>query len=203
MAGSSGRPHIFEAESPRPGLVGSFLFGRNLTDFRCVVWGILAYSAAQHCRGGRTMASVKAWKQKEKGEPSYPDDFEVAQKAVLQVTDIKTNHNKYYAIELHTGKGKGDYAFRVFTHYGRTDDLETNPDAGQKECRYFATLAEAQGCYQTIYREKTNPRKGYKEVSLASTKIGSHKARGTSAGDVDAKTLEKLAKAKAEAAAKN
>jgi poly [ADP-ribose] polymerase len=149
------------------------------------------------------VASVKAWKQQEKGEPSFPEDFEVAQKAVLQVTDIKTNHNKYYAIELHTGKGKADYPFRVFTHYGRTDDLETNPDAGQKECRYFATLGEAQACYQTIYREKTSPRKGYKEVSLASTKIGSHKARGTSAGDVDAKTLEKLAKAKAEAAAKN
>ncbi len=148
------------------------------------------------------MASVKSWKYQEKGEPSFPVDFEVSQKAVLQVTDIKTNHNKYYAIELHSGKGKADYCFRVFTHYGRTDDLENNPNAGQKECRYFATLAEAQGCYQTIYREKTNPRKGYREVSLASTKIGSDKARGTSAGDVDAKTLEKLAKAKAEAAAK-
>lgn len=148
------------------------------------------------------MASVKAWKVKEKGEPAFSDDFEISQKAVLQVTDIKTNHNKYYAIELHAAKGKGDFAFRVFTHYGRTDDLENNPEAGQKECRYFEGAAEAQACYQTIYKEKTNPRKGYKEVSLASTKIGSAKARGTSAGDVDAKTLEKLAKAKADAAAK-
>src|SRR5258708_1313835 len=135
------------------------------------------------------MASVKSWKNGESGEPAFAEDFDIAQKAVLQVTDIKTNHNKYYAIELHGGKGKGDYGFRVFTHYGRTDDLETNPNAGQKECRYFATLPEAQACYQSIYREKTNPRKGYKELSLASTKIGSHKARGTSAGEVDAKTL--------------
>jgi poly [ADP-ribose] polymerase len=149
------------------------------------------------------MASVKAWKNQATGEPSYPADFEIAQKAVLQVTDIKTNHNKYYAIELHSTKEKAQFLFRVFTHYGRTDDLENNPEAGQKECRYFGTLPEAQACYQSIYREKTNPRKGYKEVSLASTKIGSAKARGTSAGDVDAKTLEKLAKAKAEAAAKN
>src|SRR5687767_7921137 len=120
------------------------------------------------------MASVKAWKVQESGEPAFPSDFEIARKAVLQVTDIKTNHNKYYAIELHHAtKDAGDFAFRVFTHYGRTDDLENNPNAGQKECRYFATMAEADGCYQTIYREKTNPRKGYKEVSLASTKIGS------------------------------
>ena len=43
--------------------------------------------------------------------------------AVLQVTDIKTNHNKYYALELHRAALKGKPAFRVFTHYGRTDDL--------------------------------------------------------------------------------
>lgn len=151
------------------------------------------------------MAKVKAWKQGEKGAPAYPDDFDVVQKAVLQVTDIKSNHNKYYGIELHSADGKAakkDARFRVFTHYGRTDDLETNPDSGQKECRYFENLPEAQGCYQQIYREKTGPAKGYKEVSLASSKIGSQKARGTSAGEVDAKTIEKLAKAKAEAAAK-
>ena len=98
------------------------------------------------------MAKVKSWKNGEKGEPSFPSDFEIVNKAVLQVTDIKSNHNKYYAIELHSGKVEGAKkngyaaAFRVFTHYGRTDDLETKPDSGQKECRYFDTLAEAQGC---------------------------------------------------------
>jgi poly [ADP-ribose] polymerase len=165
------------------------------------------------------MAKVKAWKQGESGEPSFPEEFEIVRKAVLQVTDIKSNHNKYYAIELHSasasgadgtyganGKAakpaKGQSPFRVFTHYGRTDDLETNPDSGQKECRYFDSLPEAQAGYQEIYRQKTGPSKGYKEVSLASSKIGSQKARGTSAGEVDAKTLDKLAKAKAEAAAK-
>ncbi len=138
------------------------------------------------------MASVKAWKFGDSSAPKFPNEFEIVQKAVLQVTDIKTNHNKYYAIELHSAQLKGKTTFRVFTHYGRTDDLETNPDAGQKECRFFDSIGEAQANYQSIFREKTGSRKGYKEVALASSKIGSQKARGTSTGDVDAKTLEKI-----------
>ena len=81
------------------------------------------------------MASVKAWKVGDAGAPAFPDDFEIVKKAVLQVTDIKSNHNKYYAIELHQAMHEGKTCYRVFTHYGRTDDLDTNPDAGQKECR--------------------------------------------------------------------
>ena len=153
------------------------------------------------------MTANRVWRNGDSGQPAYPADFEVVQKAVLQATDIRSNHNKYYALELHAVGGgaapsSAELPCRLFTHYGRTDDLEANPDSGQKECRYFASLAEAQAAYGSIYREKTNPRKGYREVSLASTKIGSAKARGTSAGEVDAKTLEKLAKAKAEADAK-
>ena len=113
-------------------------------------------------------------------------------KAVLQVTDIKSNHNKYYAIEMHSATHGGKTTYRVFTHYGRTDDLETNPNAGQKECRFFDTPQEARANYDSIYREKTSARKGYKEISLASSKIGSQKARGTSSGEVDAKTLQKI-----------
>jgi poly [ADP-ribose] polymerase len=138
------------------------------------------------------MATVKSWKWNDPSAPKFPKEFEIIQKAVLQVTDIKSNHNKYYAIELHSGKQKGKTIYRVFTHYGRTDDLETNPDAGQKECRFFNNLTEARNCYESIYREKTSPRKGYKEVSLASTKIGSQQARGTSSGEIDEKTLAKI-----------
>lgn len=138
------------------------------------------------------MAAVKAWKFGDGGAPAFPDDFDIVKKAVLQVTDIKTNHNKYYAVELHSATVQGKQLFRIFTHYGRTDDLESNPNAGQKECRFFDTPGEADVCYQTIYREKTSAKKGYKEVSLASSKIGSQKARGTSSGDIDAKTLERL-----------
>lgn len=143
------------------------------------------------------MASVKAWKYGDPSAPAFPDDFEIVKKAVLQVTDIKTNHNKYYGIELHRGKLKGAAVYRVFTHYGRTDDLESNPNAGQKECRHASSEGEATAIYQSIYAEKTSSKKGYKELALASSKIGSQKARGTSAGEIDAKTVQKLAEQKA------
>jgi poly [ADP-ribose] polymerase len=135
------------------------------------------------------MGDVQVWKEGASGEPKFPDNFEVAKKAVLQVTDIKTNRNKYYAVELHTAKNK----FRVYTHYGRTDDLDTNPNAGARESRYFDSLPEAQRQYDKIYSEKTSARKGYKEINLASSKIGSKKTMGQSSGTIDDKTLKKLA----------
>jgi len=131
---------------------------------------------------------VKTFREGAAGEPSFPDNFEVVKNAVLQVTDIKTNRNKYYAIELHSAKNK----YRVYTHYGRTDDLESNPDAGVRECRYFASLAEADKTYDKIYKQKTSARKGYKEVNLASSKIGSAKVRGKSSGFVDEATIKKM-----------
>ena len=158
-------------------------------------------------RGVELMASVKAYRDGDASAPAFPSTFTVDKKAVLQVTDIKTNRNKYYAIELHSASGSagkplhsasgasgsaGKPLYRVFTHYGRTDDLETNPNAGAKEGRFFDDAAEALACYESIYREKTSPKKGYKEVSLASSKIGSQQARGTSSGQIDDKTVAKL-----------
>jgi poly [ADP-ribose] polymerase len=148
------------------------------------------------------MAKVKAWKNGQPGEPYFPATFNIKQKAVLQVTDIKTNRNKYYAIELHATQEKGQDFFRVYTHYGRTDDLDRDPNSGQKECRYFGNLPEAVANYQSIYNEKTAARKGYKEISLASSNIGSHMARGTSSGNVDDKTLKKIAEKEQAAASK-
>lgn len=135
------------------------------------------------------MADTKVWREGTSGEPKFPADFEVAKKAVLQVTDIKNNNNKYYAVELHSAKNK----FRVYTHYGRTDDLDTNPNAGVRECRYVDSFSEAERLYSKIFSEKTSPRKGYKEVNLASSKIGSKKTIGQSSGTIDDKTLKKLA----------
>lgn len=137
----------------------------------------------------KIMGDVQVYKAGAPGEPKFSDDFEVIKKAVLQVTDIKTNRNKYYAIELHSNKDK----YRVFTHYGRTDDLNSNPNAGARENRYCSSLPEAESLYTKIYNEKTSARKGYKELSLASSKIGSHKSVGQSSGEIDAKTLKKLA----------
>lgn len=132
---------------------------------------------------------MQVWKEGSAGEPKFPDNFEVIKKAVLQVTDIKTNRNKYYAVELHSAKDK----YRVFTHYGRTDDLETNPNAGVRESRYCSSSWQAEELYDKIFKEKTSARKGYKEVNLASSKIGSKKSVGQSCGVIDDKTLKKLA----------
>jgi poly [ADP-ribose] polymerase len=134
------------------------------------------------------MPEVKAWKEGSAGEPTFPSSYEVVKKAVLQVTDIKSNHNKYYAIEIHTASNK----FRVYTHYGRTDDLDSNPNAGCRESRYLSSFDDAERLYNTIYNQKTSPRKGYKEVNLASSRIGSSKSIGQSSGHVDTKTLEKI-----------
>ena len=130
---------------------------------------------------------TKAWKFNDSSQPGFPSTFAIAKKAVLQVTDLKNNNNKYYGIELHTSA----QGCRVFTHYGRTDDLENDPNAGAKESRYFASLGEAQVEYDSIYKQKTSKSKGYQEVSLASSKIGSQQARGQSSGHVDDKTLSK------------
>ncbi len=140
---------------------------------------------------------TEVWREGATGEPKFPATFDVLKKAVLQVTDIKTNRNKYYCVELHSGGKK----FRVYTHYGRTDDLDSNPDAGVKESRYFDSSAEADVAYAKIYKEKTSKTKGYREVSLASSKIGSHQSRGKSSGEIDDKTLAKLAKVKDKAVA--
>lgn len=138
------------------------------------------------------MGSAKVWKLGETGAPKFSEDYEIVRRAVLQVTDIRSNHNKYYALELHAASGDAS-GFRLFTHYGRTDDLESNPNAGQKECRFFSSMQAALVEYTAIYRQKTSASKGYREVSLASSKIGSFKARGQSAGEVDAKTIELIA----------
>ena len=64
--------------------------------------------------------NVKAYKEIDT-QPDFPLDYEVVKNCLLQVTDIKDNHNKFYSLELHSGSnGKA----RLFTHYGRTDDLQ-------------------------------------------------------------------------------
>lgn len=135
------------------------------------------------------MSEIQVWREGSNGEPKFPDSFDVIKKATLQVTDIKTNKNKYYAVELHSALNK----FRVYTHYGRTDDLDSNPNAGARESRYFNSLEEAEVFYNKIYKEKTSSKKGYKELNLASSKIGSKKTIGQSSGVIDDKTLLKLA----------
>jgi predicted DNA-binding WGR domain protein len=137
------------------------------------------------------MAKAQVYKANDPKAPQFPANFKVIKRAVLQKTDIADgkNNNKYYNVELHDG----GTCFRVFTHYGRTDDLETKgANAGVKECRFFSSLSAASSEYDSIYREKTGPKKGYQELALASTKVGSQVAQGMSSGHIDEKTKERL-----------
>lgn len=120
------------------------------------------------------------------GAPSFPTDWEISRRDVLQFTDLKQNNNKYYGMEIHVGRDGAKQRYRIFTHYGRTDDLERDPASGAKEVRHFPTVQEAQACYQLIYNEKTGPAKGYRPVHLHASNIGSEKARGSIAASDEA-----------------
>ncbi|KAH3745603.1 ankyrin repeat protein [Pelomyxa schiedti] len=128
---------------------------------------------------GLPSVKVSTFKLADKSQPRFPESFSTLKKEVLQWTDVKSNHNKYYAIEVHKGAEGGKTQFRVFTHYGRTDDLVKNPMAGQRECRYINSLEQAKALYASIYQEKTG-KKGYRPVSMSSSSIGFPKASSTS-----------------------
>ena len=72
------------------------------------------------------MTRVKSWKVGSPGEPTFASSFKILKKAVLQNTDIRTNRNKYYAIELHKGLGSdgGSHGFRVFTIHVKDWNLQ-------------------------------------------------------------------------------
>ena len=140
--------------------------------------GMVAYKFGSDVTKGKNLKHP--W-----GKAGVTDDYEVVKNVVLQVTDVAKNNNKFYSLELHKN-GSGDY--RLFTHYGRTDDLaKKGTDAGTKECRYGSQW-QCEAEFDRIKRSKE--KKGYKEVNLAKSKIGSDKAQGKSSGHVDQETLD-------------
>eukprot|EP01125_Pyxidicula_operculata_P005044 TRINITY_DN1852_c3_g2_i1.p1 TRINITY_DN1852_c3_g2~~TRINITY_DN1852_c3_g2_i1.p1 ORF type:complete len:1923 (-),score=635.24 TRINITY_DN1852_c3_g2_i1:335-6103(-) len=118
------------------------------------------------------VSKVRTLKFNAPGSPYFPRDFQIVYYKSLQWTDIGVNHNKYYVLELHKASEKGKEYFRLFSHYGRTDDLVTNPNAGQKECRFYDTEDEAENGFANIIQEKTG-KKGYRPVELVFSNIGS------------------------------
>jgi hypothetical protein len=71
------------------------------------------------------------------GEPKFPADYEIVKHNVLQWSDITKNHNKFYCLELHRGEENGKEFYRLFTHYGRTDDLITKGDKVRRGAREY------------------------------------------------------------------
>lgn len=98
-------------------------------------------------------------------DSTFPSTFVVSKSTTLQMTDMLNGNNKFYLIELHDGSSK----FRVFTCYGRTGT------PGVKEERICSSQSQAEKEFASI--KKSKEKKGYKEVSLAST------SRGTAEGN--------------------
>ncbi|KAL6055237.1 Poly(ADP-ribose) polymerase catalytic domain protein [Balamuthia mandrillaris] len=112
--------------------------------------------------------------------PKFPEhNYEVVKMDVLQCMDFKANNNKFYVMELHASNDYNMYSsndgdegtyfmYRIFTHHGRTDELETKKNCAQRECRYLRTLNEAEVLYDFVLATKLASDKGYKKVDLVS-----------------------------------
>lgn len=104
--------------------------------------------------------------------PYFPKEFELVYFQTLQWTDVVKNHNKYYVLEFHKASEGNKSYFRLYTHYGRTDDLVTKPNSGKRECRYYNKEDDAENSFSAILIEKTD-KKGYRPVDLVFSNIGS------------------------------
>ena len=95
---------------------------------------------------------------------THPFDatYEVLKSTTLQCTDFEFGNNKFFQLELHKDK-QGVY--RLYSRYGRTGKN------GVEEERMPSDLSEAEHEFDKIVRSKG--KKGYVEVKMASTSIGS------------------------------
>ncbi len=100
------------------------------------------------------------------GTMKFPTDYEVIRTVMLNKTDLAGGNNKFYLIEAHVSKDKTK--FRLFSCYGRVgvDGMKEERIPPQNE----PSLLEA---FESLKREKTGKSKGYVEVKMASTKVGS------------------------------
>eukprot|EP00029_Vermamoeba_vermiformis_P008738 TRINITY_DN4171_c0_g1_i1.p1 TRINITY_DN4171_c0_g1~~TRINITY_DN4171_c0_g1_i1.p1 ORF type:complete len:2196 (-),score=786.80 TRINITY_DN4171_c0_g1_i1:32-6574(-) len=123
---------------------------------------------------------AKVWRTDDKNQPAFPVEYDLIYYDTLQWTDVQSNHNKYYCLEYHIGKIDGKEKYRLYTHYGRTDDLITKGNnSGRRECRYYDSNDKAENGYAALIEEKTLT-KGYRRVDLLISNIGSEKLRAWS-----------------------
>lgn len=96
----------------------------------------------------------------------FPTDYDVIRTATLNKTDLAGGNNKFYQIEAHVSKDKAKY--RLFSCYGRVgaDGVKEERVPSQNEAALLAA-------FESLKSEKTGPSKGYREVEMAATKVGS------------------------------
>lgn len=100
------------------------------------------------------------------GTMTFPKDYDVLRVATLNKTDLAGGNNKFYQIEAHVSKDKKK--FRLYSRYGRVgqEGMQEERVPDQDE----ASLLSA---FDSLKAEKTKASKGYVEVKMAATKIGS------------------------------
>ncbi len=104
------------------------------------------------------------------GTFQFPSDYDVVRTAVLNKTDLTGGNNKYYVIEAHVSKD--GTKFRLYSRFGRVGA------GGVEEERIpEQSLASLERAFDQLKKEKASPRKGYVEVKLAQSKMGSSVAR--------------------------
>lgn len=100
------------------------------------------------------------------GTKPFPADYDVVETVTLNKTDLKGGNNKFYIIESHVSKdGK---KFRLYSRYGRVGAHGMEEERWPEQDRESLDAAFAQ-----LKKEKTSKRKGYVEVKVAQSKMGS------------------------------
>lgn len=96
----------------------------------------------------------------------FPSDYDVERTATLNKTDLTGGNNKYYQLEAHVSKDKRKY--RLYSRYGRVGYVGTEEERIPPQDLNY--LLEA---FESLKAEKIGSRKGYVEVQMAATKMGS------------------------------
>lgn len=101
------------------------------------------------------------------GTSSFPSSYDVVRSATLNKTDLSGGNNKFYQIEAHVSKD-GE-KFRLYSCYGRVGA------SGVEEERIppIQNGSALDSAFDFLVKEKTSKRKGYVEVKMAATKVGS------------------------------
>jgi poly [ADP-ribose] polymerase len=96
----------------------------------------------------------------------FPKEYDVVRVETLNKTDLTGGNNKYFLIEMHVSKdGK---KFRLYSRYGRVGHSGTEEERIPEQDRTSLDAA-----FEYLLREKTSARKGYVQVKVAQSKMGS------------------------------
>lgn len=116
----------------------------------------------------------------EGAEPSFPSNYDVVMRKTLNFTDIVKNNNKFYNLEVQVAPS-GET--RIYTVYGRVGA------GGAKEYRICSDRSHGEKEAEKIIKSKV--KKGYQEVEMAKSDIGSEVGKSKVDNKVTTELLQK------------